>query len=526
MKKIFDIFKIKKEERVSALVALIIACALNALTVIKYHSQFSQITDNYHKLFVKTFHVAGFDPLTYSIVSHWDTEYNVYRHPLLAFFMYIPNQINQGLMMLTGINCVQFVVGAILVFCAFYSFIFLYRIFREVIGTERFDANLLSAFYFSFAYVMVSAMVPDHFIMSMIILLCTLYITGVCMKKGRQLTIWQTILLFVAYVMVSAMVPDHFIMSMIILLCTLYITGVCMKKGRQLTIWQTILLFVFTAGVSLNNGLKTYLAALFTNGRKFFSIKYFLIGVILPAALMWAFARWEYRTFVWPKEMARHEAKMKKNKEATAKIYQQYRDSTGVKDSAKVEAAVRKIIKDKAHAKYVRDHKQIWNKNTGKPIAKGEFMNWTDKTTSRSQTLVENFFGESIMLHQQNLLGDVLRNRPVIVKYQSAVNYVVEACIVVLFLLGILPGRKSKFLWLTLTFFLMDAALHIGLGFGINEVYIMTAHYMYALPVAIAFLALKAKGKSRKWAFRGLMLAITLYLWISNGYLLVGYMLG
>ena len=110
MKKIFDIFKIKKEERVSALIALIIACALNALTVIKYHSQFSQITDNYHKLFVKTFHVAGFDPLTYSIVSHWDTEYNVYRHPLLAFFMYIPNQINQGLMMLTGINCVQFVV--------------------------------------------------------------------------------------------------------------------------------------------------------------------------------------------------------------------------------------------------------------------------------------------------------------------------------------------------------------------------------------------------------------------------------
>ena len=153
-------------------------------------------------------------------------------------------------------------------------------------------------------------------------------------------------------------------------------------------------------------------------------------------------------------------------------------------------------------------------------------MNWTDKTTSRSQTLVENFFGESIMLHQQNLLGDVLRNRPVIVKYQSAVNYAVEAFIVVLFLLGILAGRKSKFLWLTLTFFLMDAALHIGLGFGINEVYIMTVHYMYALPIAIAFLALKAKGKNLKWAFRGLMLAITLYLWISNGYLLAGYMLG
>lgn len=100
--------------------------------------------------------------------------------------MYIPNQINQGLMMLTGYNCVQYIVGAILVFCAFYSFIFLYRIFREVIGTERWDANLLSAFYFSFAYVMVSAMVPDHFIMSMMILLTTLYITGVCIKREES----------------------------------------------------------------------------------------------------------------------------------------------------------------------------------------------------------------------------------------------------------------------------------------------------------------------------------------------------
>ena len=89
-------------------------------------------------------------------------------------------------------------------------------------------------------------------------------------------------------------------------------------------------------------------------------------------------------------------------------------------------------------------------------------MNWTDKTTSRGETLVENFFGEGIMLHQQNLLGDVIRNRPVIVKYQSPVNYVVEACIVLLFVLGILAGRKSKFLWLTMTFLLTDAALHIG----------------------------------------------------------------
>lgn len=479
IKKALDIFKIRKEEKWSALIALLVCIALNALTIIKYNDKFSQLSDNYHKLFVKAFHVAGFDPLTYAAVSQWNTEYNIYRHPLLAFFMYIPNQINQALMTLTGINCVQYVVGIILVFCAFYSFIFLYRIFREVIGTDRFDANLLSAFYFSFAYVMV-----------------------------------------------SSMVPDHFILSMMLLLMTLYISGVCIKKGRQLNIWQTILLFIFTAGVSLNNGLKTFLAALFTDGKGFFRIKYLLLAVILPCAIIWGFARFEYRTFEWPKEMARNEAKMKKDKQAKDKLFQQYRDTTQNKDSAQVALAVKKIIKQKAHEKYVHDHKQIWNRNTGKPIAKGEFMNWTDKTTSRTKTIIENFFGESIMLHKQHLLGDVLRDRPVIVKYESPINYVVEGIIVFAFLLGIIAGRKSRFLWLTMMFFLFDFALHLGLGFGINEVYIMTAHYMYAIPIAIAFLFIKPGNGKMQWARRGLLLAITLYLWISNGYLLTNYMLG
>ncbi len=477
MKKVFDIFKIKQEERVSATIALIVFILLNALTVIKYDDKFALLSNNYHKLFVSNFHVAGFDPLTYSIVSHWDTEYNIYRHPLLAFFMYIPNQINQVLIMLTGMNFAQIIVGIILVFSAFYSFIFLYRIFREVIGIKCFDANLLSAFYFSFAYVMV-----------------------------------------------SVMVPDHFIFSMMILLTTLYITGVCMKKGRKLTIWQTILLFAFTAGVSLNNGLKTFLAALFTNGKRFFHPKYFLLGVILPAALIWGFARWEYRTFEWPKEMARYEAKKKKSEDAKQKIYQQYRDTARVTDSASVDIAVKKIIKQKARAKYVRDHKQIWNKNAGKPISKGEFMSWTDISTSRTQTLVENFFGEAIMLHKQHLLEDVLRSRPVIVKYESPINYVLETLILLGFVLGIIAGRRSKFLWLAMMFFLFDFALHIGLGFGINEVYIMTAHYMYAVPIAIAYLARGLEGK-RLTSLRVLTLLITAYLWLSNGYLLTSYML-
>lgn len=468
MKKIFSIFRIRREERWVTLLALIVFATLNAMTILKYHASFSQLSDNYHKLFVNQFRMAGFDPLTYAVVSQWDTEYNVYRHPLLAFFMYIPNQINQGLMMLTGINCVQYVVGAILVLCGVYSFIFLYRIFREVIGVAQMDAYLLSAFYFSFAYIMVSTMVPDHFVISMMLLLLTLYVSGVCIKKG-----WQ------------------------------------------LKAWQTVLLFFFTAGVSLNNGLKTFLSALFVNGKRFFRLRFLLPAVILPAVLIWGVARLEYRTFVWPKEMARHELKKQKNEEARKKIYKQYLDTAQVKDSAQAKVAVNRIIKKKAMEKYVRDHKQVWNKNTGKPISKGEFLRWTDVSTSRMETLVENFFGESILFHESHLLEDVLRTRPVIVHYGLPICYAVEGIIVALFLLGIAAGWRSRFLWLTLMFFIFDFALHIGLGFGINEVYIMSAHYMYAIPIAIGFLVLRMSGKPL-WGLRITLLCLTLFLWMYN----------
>jgi hypothetical protein len=36
--------------------------------------------------------------------------------------------------------------------------------------------------------------------------------------------------------------------------------------------------------------------------------------------------------------------------------------------------------------------------------------------------------------------------------------------------------------------FLMDMTLHMGLGFGINEIYIMSPHYLFALPIAIGYL--------------------------------------
>ena len=450
MKKVFHIFKIQKEERWLALIIFALLTILNGLVIAKYNAPFTQITNDYYKNFIRHFCVSGFDPLTYWVLSDWSAAYNVYRHPLLAFYMYVPYLINMGLMKLTGYNCALYIAVIIQMFCAFYSMVFLYRIFREVIELGKWASHALTLLFFSFGYVMVSAIVPDHFVISMLLLILALYVSG------RR-----------------------------------------MKNHHDFKIWQSVLYFLLTAGTSLNNGLKIFFSALFVNGKRFFRPKHLLLAVILPAGLLWGFCYWEYRTYVWPNEMARKEAKAKKE--------------AAKKDSIQ---KAKQLAKEKTKKK--RGPKQ------GAPLTKVGFMSWTDISTSRTESVVENLMGESIQLHPDYLLGDELRHRPMIVKYRYWWNYAVEGIISLLFLSGIWYGRKSKYLWLVLSYFALDMVLHIGLGFGINEVYIMTAHWIYALPIAMGFLIKNAPIRFRKYLV-GIVAAIALYLIIYNGSLIVGY---
>ena len=477
MKNPFHIFRIKREERWLALAAFLLITVLNALCIYKYFDKFTQITNNYHDLFVKNFHISGFDPITYTVVSHWDTGYNIYRHPLLAFFMYVPNQLNQGLMMLTGINLVQFVVAAILIFCSFYAFIFFYRILREVVTLKRVDATILTIFFYSFSYILVSSIVPDHFILSMFMLILTLYVAG---KK--------------------------------------------MQRNHPFTKWQTILFFFITAGISLNNGVKVFLANLFVNGKKFWRPANLILAVIIPSALIWLGARMEWSHFEKPKYQHRQEVKAQKDSILRANLYKNYLDTVSATDSAEIAAGFQQLMKKRIHDKYVSDHQKPWNLHTGKPINKTEFGQWTDISTPRWATLVENFFGEPIQLHRDHLLQDTLTKRPVIVEYRWIGSYVVEAIIILMFILGICFARCSRFFWMAFSFFIFDVFIHIILGFGINEVYIMGAHYLFIIPLAIAYLVRRLRKEGIGIA-RVVLSLIAVYLYIYNITLLTQYIL-
>ncbi|HEY9551396.1 MAG TPA: DUF6080 domain-containing protein, partial [Prevotella sp.] len=323
MKRIFQFLRIRREELPAALFLLLILVVLNALMLNEYYAIFTPLNRFYWPLFIHHFHMSGFDPITYTVVSDWSAGYNVYRHPLLAFFMFIPYLVNRGLMELTGINCAIFVMAAIQIFCGLYSFVVLYRILRRIIEIEHRDALLLSFFFFSFAFVMLSAMVPDHFILSLLLLLMALYISG------------------------------H-----------------SMKHHRPLKVWQGIVLFVFTAGTSLNNGLKIFFSGLFVNGRRFFHPRYLLPAVVLPALLLWGFCRWEYATLVWPGEVARHAAKAKKMAERRDREVRKQALRT-----VQMGTLAAKADTVKPASKPVQKSKKV---KQGTPISNGEFMRWTD----------------------------------------------------------------------------------------------------------------------------------------------------
>ena len=421
------IFKIKPEEHIQSAIALIIIIALNALFIYRMHELFMQPGFGpYFKTFERELHLSGYDPLTYMGVTDWDAVYQVYRHPLLSFMIWPLWLINQALTWMLGVNCVQYLVAALLIFCSYYSYIFMYRIHREVIELQRWDATLLTAYFFSFAYILMSVIVPDHFTISMFLLLVTLYVSGVCIKKRREFK-W----------------------------------------------WQSALFFYITAGVTLSNGIKVFLSGFFVNLRDFFRPKYLLLAVILPAALLWGTATWEYRTYVLPKEKARAELKARLAEKEKARV-------------AKMTAEEKAQYDEKKAKREQRLKRQA--AKSGKPMEDYGFLKWTDISTSRWESTYENLFGESLQFHQDYLLEDTLVRRPVFVKYRWTLSYVVEGLILLLAIAGIWFGRKSRFLWLCLSCMAFDMFIHVGLGFGLNEVFIMTPHYMFVLPIATAFL--------------------------------------
>lgn len=437
---IFNIFKVKKEERWLAFVMLAVFVTFNAMVIAShYHVYTMDAHGGFWSIFTKNFRMSGYDCWSWIMVSGGRIHFVTSRHPLYLTFLYPLYLLNDWLIQNVGYNFAVYFMAVIIVFSAFYAVLFMYRVFREVLELRRKDARLLTLLLFSFGHVLIPTMVPDHFVISLMLLSLTLYITG---KK--------------------------------------------MKKGLLLTAWQSLVLTFFTAGMATSNGVKTLLAGLFTNGKKVFTCKFISIGVVLPLFLLFGIQQSQYYLLEVPQQA----------------VVSHIESETLKKNPQKV------LEHKKQRDEWQRTH-------LGQPVGDGVITKLMDVSTPRVPTIVENFFGESIQLHQRSLLKDVSWERPIFVEYNWSVNYIIEAFVVLLFIVGIVFSYKQRFFKMLLAWFACDLTLHLILGFAVTEVYIMTSGWAFIIPISYGYLL---KRLSMKWLklMRVALIMLTIYLWIYN----------
>ena len=443
-----NIFKIQKEERWIALLALLFLLFLNWMLISNYPDSFTKGGNlGYWSIFSKNFRMSGYDCWSYIMLSNLRIHFETSRHPLFLSILYPLYLINHCMMWLFGSNFAVYFIALLLLFCSVYSVLFMYRIFKEILELRKFDA-----------------------------------------------LIFTTMFLSIAHVMVAMIVPDHFAISLFLLTMTLYIAGVKIKNNSYFKWWQIAVLFFVTSGVTLTNGAKTLLAALFVNGRKYLSPKSIVLTIFLPLVLFLGVYWFQYNVFELPQKQVIHKIE-RSNKEKKA-------------DEVAKHYAIRN--------KWMSEH-------TGKPISDAPLLNMTDVTTPRVKTVVENLFGESIQLHQNHLLQDLSFTRPIFVSYNHWFNYAVEAIIVIMFAFSLWRGRNVKLLRMCMAWFALDMILHLVLGFGISEVYIMSADWIFIIPLALATL-MHLSDDRYKIALRIVFSCITLYLLLWNASLLVSYL--
>lgn len=299
-----------------------------------------------------------------------------------------------------------------------------------------------------------------------------------------------------AYVLLASFVPDHMIWTQFLLILTIYLAS--SEKGMRW--WQALVLYLFAAGVTLTNGIKVWLIDMLAAYSNANFIKLFRRSLLyfIPTILMGCVYLWQQEIF-YEEEVSYQELMRQRAIE---------RDSV---------AAMRRFTRDSL----------FLAKRMEKQSVDSRFFAFTDNTVDRGQLVYENFFGEGFILHKEHLMEDAnaKKARPVIVHYKDWWNYVAEVGIMVLFAAGIWWGRRKRLLWLAMLPFLFDVCLHIGLRFAAADVYIMTAHWAYVIPIAIGFMLKECKKTFLRSVVITTLVALTVFLWWHNLNLLVPYIL-
>lgn len=434
-----------KETILVALLGLTIFAALNYLMVQWHEAPWTNPKMGYWSVFRKYFCLSGFDAHTYVTVSKWRPLYELYRHPLLALYMWPLAWINGQLNDIFHINCAIYTVAVAWTMASTATWVLLYKLMRNIVQLPVFSSLLMCFFHYSFAYVMLAAIAPDHMILTQLLLILTLFLAT--------------------------------------------------RRREGMPLWQALTLFFVSAGVSLTNGIKIWLMDMSARvGRQttVTSIMRRSLPYLLPTMMLGLM--YILQTETTEKEEHQWQVTMRDKRIE--------RDSTYL---AKLKA-------DSLRQARERDRQ----------TTDSRFFQWTDNSVERIPLLVENIFGEGLLLHEEHLLEDanLTENpRPVIVRYGNRWEYMAESAVIMLFALGLYCGRRERLVWLALLPFLFDMFLHVGMRFAASDAYIMTAHWAFVIPIAVAYLVKRTRGKGNHIITTSLhtaILILTATLWWHN----------
>lgn len=444
----------KREILLMFCIGLIIIIGLNSLML--FYDYDVWINPKYApwSTFYKRFEMSGFDDYPYVIVSKWRPLYTLERHPLLCISFWPFTQLNAWISELVGHNCALYIIGVIWTCISMCSWMLLHRILREIMSLPWMHSLLLMLTFFGFSHVM------------MVLFVC-----------------------------------DHMGISLALLLLTIYLSGKAIKQGKAMPLWQSLLLVLTSAGVTTTNLVKVFFADLFTRKFSIPSLCKHFAWYLLPVAFI-AGMYYVQKSSTQMEEDKFVEDMVKKSARKDSIAAEKYRKSIATFDSLK--------------------HQQKFNVS---------FFRYTEHRIDRVPSLVENIFGEGVILHPKGCLADtdpvgkstnyVLRDanenhRPVLVRYNHWIYYAVEAILVALFIVGLWCGRRNKVMWIAFCMFAFDMLLHVGLEFASSDVYIMTAHWAFVIPLAYACLFRSCRNVYVNAAIFLSLSVIAAFLWWHN----------
>lgn len=434
------------------LAGLVVFAVLNVLMLQTNYELWTNPKVGFYSAFHKGFQFSGFDGHTYIVVSKWRPLFTLFRHPLLAAFMWPLSTLNEWLKEPTGMNCAIIIVAIVWTLVSTCSWVLLHRLIHRVVGLGTWASLLLCAYFYGFAYVMMATFVPDHMILSMTLLLLTLW--WACKAE---------------------------------------------KEGRTLAMRKALLLTFITTGISTTNCVKIWLIDMLSQWQLRTLKSMFLRSLcyLIPLALIAG-------AYVWQENTTQKE---------DASMAQRIVEKRKERDSKFAET-----IKKKEEKQSSREQNQS---------AGIKLFEWTDTSIDRIPLLVENIFGEGLILHEDHLMEDANVNRPVFVTYRHKWYYAIECAIVVMFLMGVWIARRERLMWMLIAVMAFDALLHLGFRFAASDVYIMTAHWGFIIPIATAYLLRSVRHD--RLIFNGILTVVALltaFLWLHNATLIAQHILG